>query len=103
LLLLVVFVFSERKWQMSKAALLKRLDELHLELNGIKEVDAEALEALQRVARDIRQLVEGQSEPAPPETLGSAVRERLEQLESEHPVVTRFLSQMTDFLGLMGI
>jgi hypothetical protein len=55
------------------------------------------------VARDIRQLVEGQSEPAPPETLGSAVRERLEQLESEHPVVTRFLSQMTDFLGLMGI
>lgn len=88
---------------MPKAALLKRLDELQAELQAMKELDAESLEALQRVARDIREIVEVQAEPAPPETLAAVVREKLEQLESEHPVVTRFLSQLTDFLGLLGI
>lgn len=89
---------------MAKEALLRQLDELHRELQSIKEVEPTALESLQRVAEDIRGLVERSSAG---ESLVAAesqsVREQIEQLESEHPIVTRVLSQMTDFLAMLGI
>lgn len=89
---------------MTKEFLLKRLDELHRELQAIKEVDPAALESLQRVADDIRGLVERSTTGEPLEAGESqTVRTQIEQLESEHPIVTRVLSQMTDFLALLGI
>jgi hypothetical protein len=89
---------------MPKAALLKRLDEFHAELNSVRDLDAESIEALQRLAGDIRNLIEGPPvEPSQGEALGASLREQIEQLESEYPLATRLLSQMTDVLGLLGI
>lgn len=89
---------------MASEMMTQRLDQLHRELLAIKEVDPQTLESLQLIAVDIRNLLEKRDEPITrQESEVSSIRDQIEKLESEHPLVTRFLSQMTDFLAQLGI
>lgn len=87
---------------MSKEAFLLRLEELVGELNAMRSTDPASLEALRQVSADLRTLLE-QEKDAKPATLVAVARDRIEQLECEHPVVARFLAELTDSLALLGI
>lgn len=89
---------------MADDLLTQRLDQLHRELFAMKEVDPQTIESLKLVAIDIRNLLEKRDVPiAKRESDVSSIRGQIERLESEHPIVTRFLSQVTDVLAQLGI
>ena len=93
--------------------LLVRLRDLHEELASINQdigaldqVDDETIDALGQLVTDVSGLVDQTKEIA--ESDESVVEtddllERISKFESEHPSVTRFLSQMTDLLAMLGI
>jgi len=89
---------------MANDLLTQRLDQLHRELFAMKEVDPQTIESLKLVAIDIRNLLEKRDVPiAKRESDVSSIRGQIERLESEHPIVTRFLSQVTDVFAQLGI
>ncbi len=87
---------------MEKNELVQQLNELHQELQQLEDVDGEVVEALTQIALDIRDLAERQDHPLAGDQ-ASELQQRVEQLEVEHPTAARFLSQMTDFLAMIGI
>lgn len=87
---------------MEKRELIQQLNELHQELQQLEDVDGEVVEALTQIALDIRDLAEHTDHPAADEQ-ANELQQRVEQLEIEHPTAARFLSQMTDFLAMIGI
>ena len=98
---------------MSNTDLLVRLRELHEELSTINDdlkssesIDEEMIDALGQLVTDAGVLVDqaresrdrGDDIPARHDLI-----ERIMQFESGHPRVTRFLSQLTDMLVMLGI
>ncbi len=92
--------------------LLLRLRELHEELasinqriDSVQEVDDATIDALGQLVTDVSTLVDRTREVQQPEPLPekNELVKRISEFESEHPSVTRFLSQMTDLLAMMGI
>ena len=98
---------------MPNTELLIKLRDLHEELSAInddlrtaEQVDDEAIDALGQLVTDASELVD-RAKLA--QTVESDLAERHDLLdrimkfESNHPRVTKFLSQITDVLAMMGI
>ncbi len=94
---------------MTKADLLIKLRALHEELSTINDdlqneekVDEETIDALGEIVTDVSRLVDVAKDNA-----GLSDHEdmldRILQFQSDHPTVTRFLSQVTDMLAMLGI
>lgn len=99
---------------MTKTELLVRLRDLHEELSGInidlepnEHVDDDTIEALGELVTDVATLVDqaklavANEEEVPLDHKG--VIDRIVDFDQNHPRVSRFLSQMTDLLAMMGI
>jgi hypothetical protein len=95
--------------------LLVRLRDLHEELavinedlRAVEQVDEETVDALGQLVSDVACLVDKANEIVEPfeeehPTESKDLMARIRQLEDEHPRVTRFLSQVTDLIGMIGI
>ncbi len=89
---------------MANELLLQRLERLHQELANVKEVDSQTIESLQRLNADFRRLLESpKSDETDTPSEASSIREQIEQLNSAHPLVVRFVSQVTEGLASLGI
>ncbi len=89
---------------MANELLLQRLERLHQELANVKEVDSRTIESLERLNADFRRLLESpKSDETDTPTEASSIREQIEQLNSAHPLVVRFVSQVTEGLASLGI
>ncbi len=82
------------------------LEELHGELRAAKPVDADNRDLLERLAQDIRQVLDRKGSPAPPEAYG-AIRPRLQdavnEFEASHPQLSRALEKVVDTLALYNL
>lgn len=100
---------------MTNTQLLVRLRDLHEELAVINEdlmsvekVDEGTVDALGQLVTDVGKLVDrankiaGAVDEAADSEHGD-ILDRVRQFESEHPRVTRFLSQVTDLIAMIGI
>ena len=99
---------------MANTELLVRLRDLHEELASInddlhttEQVNDEIIDALGQLVTDVGGLVDQTKQVIDSEVEIEPHRkdllDRILQFESQHPRVTRFLSQMTDLLAMMGI
>ena len=98
---------------MPNTELLIKLRDLHEELSAInddlktaEQVDDEAIDALGQLVTDACELVD-RAKLAQAAEADLAERHdllnRIMKFESNHPRVTKFLSQITDVLAMMGI
>jgi hypothetical protein len=98
---------------MPNTKLLIKLRDLHGELSAInddlnsaEQVDDEAIDALGQLVTDACELVD-RAKIAKEAELDLSERhdllDRIMQFETNHPRVTKFLSQITDVLAMMGI
>lgn len=97
---------------MTNTELLVRLRDLHEELSSInidlsdgEPVDDDTIEALGQLATDVGNLVD-QAKISVDEdykTEHKDLVDRIVDFDQRHPRVSRFLSQMTDLLAMMGI
>ena len=98
---------------MSNVKILAKLRDLHEELSTInhdfklvEQVDNETIDALGQIVTDAGVLLD-HIKDNPDETLPESehldLQDRIEKFESDHPSVTRLLSQVTDVLAMMGI
>ncbi len=93
--------------------LLKKLRALNEDLTSINEdldsaepIDSSTIDALSHLIDDITERVERANVPkqASADTGEHGdLNDRIVQFETDHPRVTRFLSQLTDMLAMMGI
>ena len=89
---------------MANELLLQRLERLHQELANVKEVDSRTIESLERLNADFRRLLESpKSDETDTPSEVTSIREQIEQLNSAHPLVVRFVSQVTEGLASLGI
>jgi hypothetical protein len=98
---------------MSNAKILAKLRDLHEELSTInhnfklvEQVDHETIDALGQIVTDAGVLLDhirDAPDQAPPESEHLDLVDRISKFESDHPSVTRLLSQVTDVLAMMGI
>ncbi len=100
---------------MTNSNLINKLEELHQELASIRseleseEVDEQTVEALGQLVSDVSTLVDRANATAESTVEESEedghqhVSDQIRKLESDHPRVTRFLSELTDLLGMIGI
>ncbi|MFO0455431.1 MAG: DUF4404 family protein [Planctomycetota bacterium] len=89
---------------MANEFLHQRLEQLHRELTQVKEVDSQTKESLHRLTDDFRRLMESsKSVEADTPSEATSIREQIEQLNSSHPLVARFVSQVTEGLASLGI
>lgn len=102
---------------MTNNQLLIRLRDLHEELSAINtdlkttdQIDEATIDALGQLVTDASALVD-QAKALPSETIETeAIKEehqdlldRIINFENQHPRVSNFLTQMTDFLAMIGI
>ena len=98
---------------MSNTEILFKLRDLHEELASINDdlksaerVDESTIDVLGQLVTDVGVLVDRARQINDPDSNpeeGHRLVDRIEKFESDHPSVTRFLSQVTDVLGMMGI
>ena len=100
---------------MTNTDILIKLRDLHEELSNInddlkvaEQVDEQTIDALGQLVTDVGSLMDRTSEINESAEAGDAehpdqLMARVRQFESDHPSVTRFLSQVTDVLGMFGI
>ncbi len=98
---------------MPNTELLIKLRDLHGELSAInddlksvEQVDDEAIDALGQLVTDACELVDRAkiaNEVETDLTERHDLLDRIMQFETDHPRVTRFLSQITDVLAMLGI
>ena len=89
---------------MTKENLLRQLEQLRQELLTIGELDRQSTASLQCLLSDIQNLLEQPDRyAAPDEAEAKSLRDQIERFESEHPAMTRFLSQLTESLASLGI
>lgn len=98
---------------MSNSEILIKLRNLHEALAAInnnhklaQQVDEETIDALGQLVTDAGAILDRQKladETADTQTEGQALLERIRRFETDHPGVTRLLSQVTDVLAMMGI
>lgn len=98
---------------MANTELLVRLRDLHEELSAInidlepgEHVDAATIDALGELVTDVADLVDQAKSKMAKEKIRNehkTLTDRIVDFDRVHPRVTRFLSQMTDLLGMMGI
>lgn len=101
---------------MTNTNLLVQLRDLHVELSDINEdltsvnkVDEETVDALGQLVTDVGALVDranhivGSVDSIEPELQHADLMDRIKRFENDHPRVTRFLSQVTDLIAMIGI
>ncbi|MDG2014647.1 MAG: DUF4404 family protein [Pirellulaceae bacterium] len=101
---------------MTNTNLLVRLRDLHEELSVINEdlmsvdkVDEGTVDALGQLVTDVGLLVDRANlivisvDSGGSELEHADLLDRVRQFENEHPRVTRFLSQVTDLIAMIGI
>lgn len=96
---------------MTKSDLLIKLRNLHEELAVINDdlkheqkIDEKTIDALGEVVTDVSRLVDFAKDNLHIDTEEHKdVVDRIVEFQSDHPQVTRFLSQVTDMLAMMGI
>jgi hypothetical protein len=83
----------------------RRLAELHAELEGMDEVDAEARAALEHVMRDIQEVLARTAEEPrhEPHSLAERLREAGRHFEESHPTLTATVGRVVDALSNLGI
>jgi hypothetical protein len=89
---------------MDKQQLHGQLEELHAELQQVESPDAAHQEIIQRVARDVREVLgkEG-DQPQHYSGLRERLSEAVAQLEASHPRTTMLMRQVIDQLAYLGI
>ena len=100
---------------MTNNQLLVRLRHLHTELSEINvdlvsadHVDDETIDALGQLVTDASYLVD-QAKSLPSDSIATIknkhqdLADRIINFENAHPRVSKFLTQMTDFLAMIGI
>lgn len=101
---------------MTNTDILIKLRDLHEELSNInddlkaaEQVDDETIDALGQLVTDVGALMDRTSEIKEFEDEDTDVAnpdqlmDRVRQFDTDHPSVSRFLSQVTDVLGMFGI
>ncbi len=89
---------------MDKNKLHGQLEELHAELQQVESVDDSDREMLQRLTKDIRDVLERKDDHAEHyHQLSGRLREAIARLEASHPKATRLMTQVIDQLSYMGI
>jgi predicted nuclease with TOPRIM domain len=97
---------------MSDQEMSERLNELHLqfedlrsELESTDHIDAKTVAALNQLLQDASQVSRRAQELKSGEVPvhHNEIMDRVREFDSEHPGISRFLTQMTDFLGMLGI
>jgi hypothetical protein len=100
--------------EMSKTEVLARLRQLHEDLAAINDnckhsdqVDEQTIDALGQLITDIGQILDRDQAGSPDASANlfseEGLVERVQNFESQHPLVGRFLNQVSDLLGNMGI
>ena len=89
---------------MDKQQLQGHLEELHAELQQVDSPDANQREIIQRVARDVKEVLgrEG-DQPQHYSGLSERLSEAVAQLEASHPRTTMLMRQVIDQLAFLGI
>lgn len=98
---------------MPNSEILKRVQNLHNDLacindhsNGAEAVDEQTVDALGQLVKEVNSLVDRRSDQVAADVSSEEHHEfldRIQQFDAEHPTVARFISQITDLLGMMGI
>jgi hypothetical protein len=82
-----------------------RLAELHAELENVDALDTEARDALEKVMRDIQDLLaraEGDEDREAP-SLADRLRDAGRHFEDSHPALTATVGRVVDALAALGI
>jgi len=89
---------------MPERRLRETLDELHRELESTESVEAADRAALERVARDLHELLDREEhEPEEHESLLDQLREATQRFEEEHPSLTAAINRVATALSNIGI
>ncbi len=89
---------------MDKQKLHRELEQLHAELQQVESPDRNDREMLQKLAGDIRKILEQkETETDNYGSLRERLREAIAQLEASHPRATLLMRQAIDQLAYMGI
>jgi hypothetical protein len=99
---------------MSKTEILAKLRNLHEELAAInddcklsEQVDEQTIDALGQLITDAGAILDKYQDNFSTEVqtdpIGQDLVERVQTFESKHPLVGRFLNQVSDLLGNMGV
>jgi hypothetical protein len=88
---------------MDQRHLHKMLLELHTELLAARSVDPRSLDLLQRLAEDIRAIVEAKPSPASPSHLRERLTQAVAAVEASHPQLSKTLANMIDTLALYNL
>ena len=89
---------------MDKQQLREQLEQLHAELAQVKTLDSTEAEMLQRLAGDIREVLEREeNHPRHYSGLGERLKETVVRLEASHPRATERMRQVIDQLAYLGI
>ena len=79
------------------------LSDLHVELNDAGQLDAEARQKLEALAREIQDAVDPDSDKPLLEEAREQIQAAAVDFESEHPRLAGVLKNITDTLGKLGI
>ncbi|MEZ6094350.1 MAG: DUF4404 family protein [Pirellulaceae bacterium] len=100
---------------MEKSEVLVRLRQLHEELSAInedlrssEEVDETTIDALGQLVSDVSDMLDNANTTLANDSgaatdKNSEIMDRVLTFETQHPRITKFLSEVTDLLGMMGI
>jgi vacuolar-type H+-ATPase subunit I/STV1 len=83
----------------------EQLGNLNAELEKTDDIDPETIDALGLLLNDVGSLFDQAKTIQDQEQVERQqdLQDRIVQLETSHPVVTSFLSRLTDVLAMMGI
>lgn len=88
---------------MDKQKLRAQLEELHAELQRVESFNDDDRTMLQRLAKDVREILEREDDHEHYGHLSDRLREAIAQIEASHPAATRLMRQVIDQLAYMGI
>ncbi|AMV32765.1 hypothetical protein VN12_11620 [Pirellula sp. SH-Sr6A] len=83
--------------------LIQTLQRLHEQLHTSSELDNETRESLKRIAQEIQDSLEASGENTLDSSLSSRLQAWVDELEVNHPQLTKIVSQVVERLADMGI
>ena len=88
---------------MEKEKLRKMLEQLHLELQGVKSADEIGQKHLQILKQDIQNLLDKSGEQPSGHSLIERLKTAIMDLEKSHPALALTMKKLIDTLSNMGI
>ena len=92
---------------MDKETLRAQLQELHAELQQVESLDVNERQMLERLARDVEEILRREEDRTQPSqhysSLGEQLKEVVAQVEASHPRATLLMRQLIDQLAFLGI